>query len=320
MKKFPKIVFIGSNNFSVYSLKELYKQYNNNIIGIITVPDNPIYIGKKSFSPVKKYALDNNIPFLQPNNLNDPKFFRNFKKWNSDIQIVVSFRILPEKIWNFPKMGTINLHGSLLPQYKGAAPINWAIINGENKTGITIFFIEKKIDSGKILLQKKIFINQKETAGDIENKMIKISGKMLISAIEKVFNRDIVPISQNDIYIKDLKKAPKIYTEDCRIKWKNNTIGSIYNKIRGLSPYPTAWTFFIINKNKYLRFKIFIIEKIEKYHSFKIGKVIITSSKIMIAVKSGLISIIEGQIEGKKRMNVKNIINGFRIKNNIFVE
>ncbi|WP_185869003.1 methionyl-tRNA formyltransferase [Blattabacterium cuenoti] len=320
MKKFPKIVFIGSTHFSLFSLKELYiKQYN--IVGIITNPDNPFSRRKKKyFSPVKKYALDNNIPFLQPMNLLDDLFLKNLKIWNADIQIVVSFKILPKKVWNFPKMGSLNLHPSLLPQYRGASPINWVIINGENKTGLTTFFIEEKIDHGKIILQKEIKIGKKETAGELENKLKKMSGSMIRETLEVIIKNKVKPINQKkDVNI--LKYAPKIFNKDCRIQWNDPSIESIYNKIRGLSPFPTAWTLLFFNQKKFVRFKIFLVKKMKKKHSFPIGLIFITSScQMQISVKEGFISIIEGQIEGKNRMNIRNLINGIKMRENIFVQ
>ncbi|WP_223843727.1 methionyl-tRNA formyltransferase [Blattabacterium cuenoti] len=317
MKKFPKIVFIGSTYFSLFSLKELHmKKYN--IVGIITIPDFPKK-KDKGFSPIKKYAIENNIPFLQPINLLDDFFLKNLKIWNADIQIVVSFKILPKNVWNLPKMGSFNLHASLLPQYRGAAPINWVIINGENKTGLTTFFIEKKIDYGKIILQKEVKIEKNETAGELENKLKKMSGSIIIETLEKIIENKIKPTDQKNINF--LKYAPKIYNKDCRIQWDNPSIESIYNKIRGLSPHPTAWTLLFFNQKKFIRLKIFIVNIIRKKHFFPIGLIfIISSNKMKISVKEGFISIIEAQIEGKKRMNVKNLINGIKIKKNIFVQ
>ncbi|WP_238783945.1 methionyl-tRNA formyltransferase [Blattabacterium cuenoti] len=319
MKKFPKIVFIGSTHFSLFSLKELdMKQYN--IVGIITSPDNPFpKKGKGKFSPVKKYALENNIPFLQPVNLLDDSFLKNIKAWNADIQIVVSFKILPKKVWNLPKMGSFNLHASLLPQYRGPAPINWVIINGENKTGLTTFFIEEKIDSGKILFQKEIEIGKEETAGELENKLKKMSGSMIIKTLEGIMKNKIKPTDQKK-NITSFKYAPKISTKDCRIQWNDPSIESIYNKIRGLSPHPAAWTLLFFNKKKFVRFKIFLVKKILKKHSFPIGLIFIISSyEMQISVKEGFLSIVEGQIEGKKKMNIKNLINGIKIRKNLFV-
>ncbi|WP_238892322.1 methionyl-tRNA formyltransferase [Blattabacterium cuenoti] len=321
MKKFPRIVFIGSNNFSLFSLKKLHNKYN--IIGIITIPDNYFFKGENAFSPLKKYAINYHIPFMQPKNLLDFYFLKNLKRWNADIQVVVSFRILPQSVWNLPKFGTINFHASLLPQYKGPAPIHWAIINGEKKTGATIFFIEKKIDSGKIILQKEVTIEKEETAGDLEQKIGKISGPMLITSIEKIITKNITklhPIQSNKNIT--FKYAPKIFSQDCRIQWEQGSITSICNKIRGLSPYPTAWTLLCLNNTKYYRFKIFLAKKIQKKHNLSIGIILFSRDNMMISVKNGFISVIIGQIEGRKKMNVKNLINGINInaRKNSFVE
>ncbi|WP_113738087.1 methionyl-tRNA formyltransferase [Blattabacterium clevelandi] len=317
MKNFPRIVFIGSTPFSLFSLKELYiRRYN--IVGIITNPDS-IFNKKNKINntSVKKYALENHIPILQPKNLLDSSFLKNLKIWKADIQIIVSFRILPKEVWGYPKMGTFNLHASLLPQYRGAAPINWAIINGENQTGLTTFMVNNQVDSGKILLQKKIKIKKEETAGTLENKLKKLSGSMIIKTLEGILQKKIKPQFQKSFSI--LKYAPKIYTIDCRIFWKETSIEVIYNKIRGLSPYPTAWTFLFFEEKKFFRFKIFIVKTIKKIHFFPIGFVIFSESEMKISVKEGFISIIEGQIEGKKKMNIKNLINGIKIRKNIFV-
>ncbi|WP_185864997.1 methionyl-tRNA formyltransferase [Blattabacterium cuenoti] len=319
MKKFLKIVFIGSNSFSLFPLIELYiKRYN--IIGIITNPDNN-FNKNKSYSIIKQYALKKNIPFLQPKNFLDPFFLEKLKKWNSDIQIVVSFKILPKEIWNLPKLGTINLHPSLLPQYRGAAPINWAIINGEKKTGLTVFFIEKKIDSGKIIIQKEVEIKKFETAGQLEKRLRKLSGTIIIDSINKILNRNNSKyIIQNSIKNDIIKYAPKIFSKDCKILW-NQSIDDIYNKIRGLSPRPTAWTLLHFDIKKIVRLKIFLVKKKIKNHSYPIGLVLINLKKkeMYISVKKGFINIIKCQIEGKKKMNVKNFINGIKKIKNLFV-
>ncbi|AGD97965.1 methionyl-tRNA formyltransferase [Blattabacterium sp. (Blatta orientalis) str. Tarazona] len=318
MKKFPRIVFIGSTPFSFFSLKELYtRKYN--IVGIITTPDPPFFRRKKTTFPVKEYALENHIPLLQPKNLLDSSFLRNFARWKADIQIVVSFRILPIEIWSYPKMGTFNLHASLLPQYKGAAPINWAILNGEKKTGLTTFFISNQVDSGNILLQKEVEVKRDETAGELENKLKKISGSLVLKTLEGILQKKIKPIPQKIISSSLLRYAPKISPIDCKIHWEETSIDVIYNKIRGLSPYPSAWTTLFLKKNRFVRFKIFFVKKIRKAHNFPIGLVILSSLEMKISVKEGFISVLEGQIEGKKKMNIKNLINGIKIRKNLFV-
>ncbi|WP_185852747.1 methionyl-tRNA formyltransferase [Blattabacterium cuenoti] len=318
MKKFPRIVFIGSTPFSFFSLKKLYtRKYN--IVGIITTPDPPFFRRKKNSFPVKEYALENHIPLLQPKNLLDSSFLRNFTMWKADIQIVVSFRILPREIWSYPKMGTFNLHASLLPQYKGAAPINWAIINGEKKTGLTTFFISNQIDSGNLLLQKEVEIKKYETSGELENKLKKISGSIVIKTLEGILQKKIKPIPQKIINSSLLRYAPKISPIDCKIHWKETSIDVIYNKIRGLSPYPSAWTTLFFKENRFVRFKIFFVKKIRKAHNFPIGLVFLSLWKMKISVKEGFISVLEGQIEGKKKMDIKNLINGIKIRKNLFV-
>ncbi|WP_238785597.1 methionyl-tRNA formyltransferase [Blattabacterium cuenoti] len=314
MKKFPKIVFIGSNQFSISSLKELYdKEYN--IIGIITNPDHK----KKNiikFNPIKKYSLEKKIPLLQPNNLLDPIFINQIKIWNADIYIVVSFKFIPKKIWSLPRFGTINLHASLLPMYRGAAPINWVILNGENKTGLTVFFIEEKIDCGKIILQKEVKIGDNDTAGELQKKLENNSGSIIISSINKILKKDYSLKKKNTFSI---KKAPKLFTKDCRIQW-NLPIDTIYNKIRGLSPYPSAWTLLYFNKKNFFRFKIFLSEKKKCVHNYLIGLIIINTNNMFISIKEGFIRILECQIEGKKKMAIKNFINGIKIKKNLFVK
>ncbi|WP_238785453.1 methionyl-tRNA formyltransferase [Blattabacterium cuenoti] len=317
MKKFPKIIFIGSDKFSVSSLKELYiKKYN--IVGIITNPDN------KKYNPVKIYSLEKKITLLQPKKLLDPIFIKKIKIINADLYIVVSFKFLPKKIWNLPKLGTINLHPSLLPKYRGAAPINWVIINGENRTGLTVFFVEEKIDCGKIILQKEIKIEDNETAGELQEKLQYYSGSIIISSINKILkNKNFSNERKKMYYIKNddkihTKNAPKIYTKDCRIKW-SLSIDTIYNKIRGLSPSPSAWTLLYLNK-KFYRFKIFFVKKEKKIHNYSIGLVFINLYNMFISVKEGFINILECQIEGKKKMNIKKFINGIKIKKNLFVK
>ncbi|WP_185873818.1 methionyl-tRNA formyltransferase [Blattabacterium cuenoti] len=319
MKKYPRIVFIGSTFFSFFSLKKLYiKKYN--IVGIITNPNPPKNKKRISIDYIKQYALKNHIPILQPKNLIDPFFLKILKTWKADIQIVVAFRFLPKVVWNYPKMGTINLHASLLPQYKGAAPIHWAIINGENITGLTTFFINNKIDSGKIIFQKKIKIKKNETYGELENKLKKISIFLIIKTLKGLIKKTIQPINQKNIHSSLLKYAPKISTNYCKIDWNTPYIKDIYNKIRGLSPHPTAWTLLFFNKFKFVRFKIFFVKIIKKIHKFPIGLVFFSKKEMKISVNEGFVSIIEGQIEGKKKMNIKNIINGFKIKKNLFVQ
>ncbi len=216
-------------------------------------------------------------------------------------------------------MGTINLHCSLLPQYKGPSPINWVIINGEKITGLTIFFINDKVDSGNIILQKQIEILNNETAGQLQEKFKKVGGCILLKAVKYLINNRLYLIPNKKINYSLLKYAPKIFSKDCKIKW-SCSLKSIYNKIRGLSPIPTAWTYLFFNKKNIVRFKIFLSEKKEINHDFTIGLVKITKNSMKIFVKNGFLKIIECQVAGKKKMNVKDFINGIKIRKNIFVK
>ncbi|WP_238785396.1 methionyl-tRNA formyltransferase [Blattabacterium cuenoti] len=323
IKKYPRIVFIGGTSFSIFSLKQLH-MLKYNIIGIITNPDKYIKNQNLVFNKIKQYAIKNKIPILQPTNLIDTAFIETLKSWNIDLQIVVSFRILPKQIWNLPKIGTLNLHASILPNYKGPFPIHWSILNGETQTGLTTFFIKNDdIDSGNIILQNKINIGQNETYGEVENKLKQISGNVIIKTLHEVITKKEINNKHftytTTTYYKSFFYARKIYNEDCRIKWQTSCVDVIHNQIRGLSPYPTAWTYLFI-KNKFYRFKIFLSKKILSTHLFPLGLVTISAFEMKISAIKGFISIIEGQLEGRKKMFIKNIINGIKIKTNIFVK
>ncbi|MBN1118016.1 MAG: methionyl-tRNA formyltransferase [Bacteroidales bacterium] len=308
-----RIVFMGTPDFAVASLKELI---NNNIkvVGIITAPDKPAGRGKKlKLSPVKEFALENNIsPILQPANLKSPEFLDELKALNADLFVVVAFRMLPEIVWSMPRLGTINLHASLLPQYRGAAPINWAIINGENKTGVTCFFIEKEIDTGNIISQVSIAIEQNENAGTLHDKLMIIGAETLVKTVQTIGNGFFEAIPQNKLSLKkDLKSAPKIFKEDCRINWNQN-VRNIYNFIRGLSPYPAAWTqLFNAETNQILDLKIFEADYEEGSASAKTGSVFYSDKQIKVSCKNGNIIVKELQTAGKKRMPADAFLRGF---------
>jgi len=236
---------MGTPEFAVPSLSKLYDA-GYDIAAVVTAPDKPAGRGMQlSESAVKKYALEKNLKILQPERLKDPHFIEELKSLKADVQIVVAFRMLPEIVWNMPPLGTINLHASLLPQYRGAAPINWAIINGEKQTGLTTFKLQHEIDTGNVLLQEKIDILDNETAGSLHDKMMEAGGELLLKTLRKLEEGKIEEVFQNEIKIgneNSLKQAPKIFTETCEINWNKST-GEIYNLIRGLSPYPAAFTF-----------------------------------------------------------------------------
>ena len=303
---------MGTPQFAVPSLAKLYDA-GYDIAAVVTAPDKPA--GRwlqMTESDVKKYALEKNLKILQPQKLKAPDFIDELKLLNADVQVVVAFRMLPEIVWNMPPMGTINLHGSLLPQYRGAAPINWAIINGEKQTGVTTFKLQHEIDTGNILLQKKIDIGESETAGELHDRMMDIGAKLLLQTINELGKNTLKETSQNLTFntqhsTDNLHHASKIFTETCNINWTKNA-EKIYNLIRGLSPYPAAFTF--LNGKK---IKIFSAEKEIKKATENAGE-INTDNKTFLkfACKNGYISVKELQLEGKKKMNVEDFLRGWR--------
>jgi len=314
MNKDFRIVFMGTPTFAVPSLLSLI-QAGYQVVGVITAPDKPSGRGRKIVSsPVKQCALDNGITVLQPEKLKDTEFIQQLKGLNPDLQVVVAFRMLPEVVWELPPSGTINLHASLLPHYRGAAPINRAIINGEKYTGITTFFIRHEIDTGNIILQEKIEISPEETAGGLHDRLM-ISGAALVEkTIGQIMTGNITTIDQRSLIEEgiELKKAPKIFTEDCRINW-NEKVGQIYNFIRGLSPYPGAWSEWLKPDGDILFLKIFTAYK-ETVHPAHPEGTIITDYKnqLEIAASDGYISILNLQQAGKKRMDVEEFLRGIK--------
>lgn len=307
MIQHPRIVFMGTPEFAVASLAALYET-GYNIVGVITTPDKPAGRNMKlQESAVKKYAIEKGLNILQPDKLKNPLFIEPLKKLQPDLQIVVAFRMLPEVVWNLPNMGTINVHGSLLPQYRGAAPINWAIINGEKETGVTTFKLKHEIDTGDILLQESIPISDTATAGDIHDKMKEVGAQLLLKTVSGLIDNNIKENPQPFISENQLKKAPKIFTDTCEIDWNNNC-SSIYNLIRGLSPYPGAFTRI---DNKIL--KIFSSEKQIVLHNEQAGKYF-TDGKtyLKFACIDGFIYLKKIQLEGKKRMIIEDFLKGYR--------
>lgn len=312
-----RIVFMGTPEFAVTALQRLI-EHNYNIVGVITAPDQAAGRGKKiRMSAVKEYALSQNLKLLQPANLKNPDFIEELQKLKADIQIVVAFRMLPEIVWAMPPKGTFNLHASLLPHYRGAAPINHAIINGETETGVTTFFLDKEIDTGKIILQRKCDILPEDNAGTLHDKLMFLGADLIIETLKIIESGDISIISQNEL-INDsvsLKKAPKIFKEDCELNW-NRDSETILNKIRGLSPYPAAYSYLKANmeqKTYYLKiFKASLSQ--ETFPNSKPGT-IFTDSKnyIYVRTKDGFISIEEVQLEGKKRMFIVDFLRGFHL-------
>ena len=306
------IVFLGTPAFAVASLDALVKA-GFTISAVVTAPDKPAGRGLLlQESAVKKYAVENNLPVLQPVKLKDPAFISALAALNANVFVVVAFRMLPEIVWNMPPMGTINVHGSLLPSYRGAAPINWAVINGEKETGVTTFKLKAAIDTGNILLQDKLPISEADTAGTIHDKMMVLGANLLVTTLHGIINHTLAEKDQEDIINNDpnlLKHAPKIFTETCTIDW-NNDAESIFNLIRGLSPFPGALT-----KLDDKIFKIFAAQKEICSHQISVGSVL-TDNKtyLKFACADGYLHILDLQLEGKKRMQVADFLRGYTLK------
>ncbi len=313
-----RIVYMGTPDFAVAPLKELVDK-NYNVVGVITATDKRAGRGKKlRESAVKIYAKEQGLTILQPEKLKDPKFNKQLQGLMPDLQIVVAFRMLPEMVWQLPKLGTFNLHASLLPQYRGAAPINWAIINGDQMTGLSTFLIDKEIDTGKILMQEEIEITKTDNVGSLHDKMMEKGAKLVTETVDLLSENKYTSKLQNELIsnISILKPAPKIFKNDCKINWQQEG-EKIYNFIRGLSPYPAAWTIFqSMDSDKVLSAKIFETKWIEEEHDFMLLD--IDSDKktyFHVAVPGGFISINSIQLEGKKRMNITDFLRGFDVEN-----
>lgn len=304
-----RIIFMGTPDFAVASLNALIEA-GKEVVAVVTAADKPAGRGQKFHaSAVKQFAVSKNIPVLQPVNLKDPNFLDELKSYKADLQVVVAFRMLPESVWNMPPKGTINVHASLLPDYRGAAPINHAVINGEKKSGVTTFLLQHEIDTGNILFSTEVKIDEEDTAGDLHDNLMHAGAELLIKTVNAIQNNEIKPIPQDSIKTEELNHAPKIFKEDCLINWNKNTV-EIYNLIRGLSPYPTAFTYL---DDKVL--KIFKAEKEIVQHNIDPGKYISDGkSQLKFASKDGFIVLKEIQIEGKKRMLVSDFLRGYHLK------
>jgi len=310
-----RIVFMGTPGFAVASLKVLVEN-GYNVVGVVTAPDKPAGRGKKMTEPaVKKYAVENGLKILQPEKLKNPEFLSELKKLDVDLQVVVAFRMLPEVVWAMPRLGTFNLHGSLLPQYRGAAPLNWAIINGEKETGVTTFLLDHQIDTGKILFKESTPIGENETAGDVHDRLMDIGANLVLKTVDAIASGNINPVGQDGLIAgeKELKHAPKIYKDDCRIDWRKDA-GTIRNFIRGLSPFPAAWAI-LENKGTGVKasLKIFFAEK-ETGSNLPAPGTVCSDGKnyLKIACRDGWLKITDLQLEGKKRMKIGEFLRGFK--------
>lgn len=301
-----RIVFMGTPEFAVGILDTIIKN-NYDVVGVITAADKPAGRGQKiKYSAVKEYALAHNLKLLQPTNLKDESFINELKSWNANLQVVVAFRMLPEIVWHMPKLGTFNLHASLLPNYRGAAPINWAIINGEIKTGVTTFFIDDKIDTGAMILRMELKISPDENAGELHDRLMNLGKDAVIETLSLIENNQAITTIQ-EVHT-GIKTAFKLNKENCKIDWTKSAL-EIHNLIRGLSPYPSAWCLFKDNGQEW-NVKIYDSEIILESHHHAIGTFIATKKELKIAVKDGYIKILSLQYPGKKKMNANELLNG----------
>jgi len=301
-----RIVFMGTPEFAVGILDTIIKN-NYNVVGVITAADKPAGRGQKiKYSAVKEYALANNLSLLQPTNLKDETFLQELKALNANLQIVVAFRMLPEVVWKMPALGTFNLHASLLPNYRGAAPINWAIINGDTKTGVTTFFIDDKIDTGAMILSSETEIATNESAGHLHDRLMLLGSQTVLETLKLIEKGNVTTTIQKENA--EIKTAYKLNKENCKIDWSKSLL-EIYNLIRGLSPYPSAWCLFC-DKNEEWNVKIHETKMTLENHSLAIGSVICNKKEMKIAVKDGFIEVFSLQFPGKKKMTSAELLNG----------
>ena len=301
-----KIVFMGTPEFAVGILDSILKN-SYDVVGVITAPDKPAGRGQKiKYSAVKEYALEKNLYLLQPTNLKDETFLAELKAFDANLQVVVAFRMLPKVVWEMPKYGTFNLHASLLPDYRGAAPINWAIINGESKTGVTTFFIDDKIDTGAMILNAEISISDEENAGQLHDRLMEVGSSTVVKTLGLIESENLETKIQMES--EDLKTAFKLNKENCKIDWtKSGT--AIHNVIRGLSPYPAAWCIFK-DKDQEWNVKIYDAEFITEKHQESVGKIMTTKKEMTIAISDGYLKIYALQFPGKKKMTASELLNG----------
>jgi methionyl-tRNA formyltransferase len=311
-----RIVFMGTPEFAVESLRVLI-QHQHQVVGVVTVQDKPAGRGHKlQYSAVKQFALDHQLPLLQPTNLKDEAFLQALKALKADLQIVVAFRMLPEVVWNMPPMGTFNLHASLLPQYRGAAPINWAIINGEQETGVTTFFIREGVDTGNIILQEKISIHEEDDAGALHDKLMVMGAQLVKKTVDRFAKGTITTTAQSSIIedVNALKLAPKLFKDNCEMDF-SKSVDEMHNFVRGLSPYPTAWTSLQLpGQPEAMVLKVFKTEKEKCTHQSTIGSVHTDGKNFLkIALRDGFIRLVEIQAPGKKRMDIASFLRGLRV-------
>lgn len=308
-----RIVFMGTPDFAVASLQALIKN-GNKIVGVITAPDKPAGRGKVlTASAVKQFAIEQGLYIMQPTNLKAPEFVEELRNLKADLQVVVAFRMLPEVVWNMPPKGTINVHASLLPQYRGAAPINWAIINNESKTGVTTFLLQHEIDTGNILRCKEVAITPSMNAGELHDKLMVLGAEALVETVNQMATNSITATPQSEIPVDKLKSAPKIFKDTCKINW-NSDAETVYNLIRGLSPYPAAWTNLQDPNGKTLSVKIYAASITDD--KLKPGEVLTDGkTQVIVGCKNNSLALTDVHLAGKKRMKTEDLLRGYKITN-----
>ena len=317
-----RIVYLGTPDFAVEPLRRLLEKQRscNNcgyeIVGVVTMPDK--MINKRGnqllMSPVKQYAVEQGLPVLQPESLKDEAFQSALRSWGADLQIVVAFRMLPESVWNMPRLGTFNLHASLLPQYRGAAPINWAIINGDKETGVTTFFLKHEIDTGDVIYRDVVAIDDSDNAGTLHDKLMLQGGETVLRTVEAIVKGEATAIAQDEMYSGELRPAPKIFRDTCHIDW-SGSVDAVYNFVRGMSPYPAAWCELVNANDEAVALKVYAVAKEYAQHDKAPGTIVTDNKKyIKVAVSGGYILLNEVQLAGKKRMPVADLLRGFSVE------
>ena len=309
-----KIVFLGTPEFAVESLSRLYNE-GYNIAGVITMPDKPAGRGHKMLqSPVKQFAVEHGLKLMQPTNLKAPEFIEELRSLDADLFIVIAFRMLPEAVWTMPRLGTFNLHASLLPKYRGAAPLNWAVINGDKETGVTTFFLKHEIDTGDIIDQKRVAINPDDNVGDIHDRLMMLGADLTLETVRHIIDGNLKTIEQDKLTGGvDPTPAPKIFKETCLIDWNNNA-EKVHNLVRGLSPYPAAWTTLTTVSGDELQLKIFKTS-VSGQTTLAPGSIVIDKDRMYIACNDRLIEILSLQLQGKKRLDTADFLRGFNPDN-----
>ncbi|MBN2659752.1 MAG: methionyl-tRNA formyltransferase [Tannerellaceae bacterium] len=318
-----RIVYMGTPDFAVESLKSLVEG-GYNVVGVVTMPDKPIgrHGSTLQASPVKQYAVSQGITVLQPEKLKEETFINELKALNADLQIVVAFRMLPEIVWNMPRLGTFNLHASLLPQYRGAAPINWAVINGDAETGATTFFLTHEIDTGKIILQQRLPIADTDDAEIVHDSLMTMGAGLVLKTVDLIIEGKADAVPQESFYTNssELRTAPKIFKDTCRINW-SLSVKQVYDFVRGLSPYPGAWTELVAPTGEKMVLKVFHTEKIVESHVLPFGSIRTDSKNFVdVAAQGGFVRLHAVQLAGKKRMVVTDFLNGFKLTEYFTVE